>query len=75
MSSVQLSENLYNNLKQDHVWDHREVVFLAHSLGGILVEEMLHPPPLRRRAKSGSSSPTEPPTTGSTASLAYRLAV
>jgi pimeloyl-ACP methyl ester carboxylesterase len=45
MSSLQLSDVLWNRLKQDHVWDHREVVFLAHSLGGILVEEMLlrHP--------------------------------
>ena len=45
MSSTQLAEILFTRLKQDHVWDHREVVFLAHSLGGILVEEMLlkHP--------------------------------
>jgi pimeloyl-ACP methyl ester carboxylesterase len=45
MSSVQLADTLFNRLRQDHVWDHREVVFLAHSLGGILVEEMLlrHP--------------------------------
>jgi pimeloyl-ACP methyl ester carboxylesterase len=45
MSSIQLADILFNRLKQDHVWDHREVVFLAHSLGGILVEEMLlrHP--------------------------------
>jgi pimeloyl-ACP methyl ester carboxylesterase len=45
MSSLQLADVLWNRLKQDHVWDHREVVFLAHSLGGILVEEMLlrHP--------------------------------
>jgi pimeloyl-ACP methyl ester carboxylesterase len=45
MSSVQLAELLWTNLKRDHVWEHREVVFLAHSLGGILVEEMLlrHP--------------------------------
>ena len=45
MSSVQLADILWNRLNQDHVWDHREVVFLAHSLGGILVEEMLlrHP--------------------------------
>ena len=45
MSSVQLAEYLWNNLRQNHVWDHREVVFLAHSLGGFLVEEMLllHP--------------------------------
>ncbi len=45
MSSVQLAEYLWNNLRQNRVWDHREVVFVAHSLGGILVEEMLllHP--------------------------------
>ena len=45
MSSVQLADILWNHLAQDHVWEHREVVFLAHSLGGILVEEMLlrHP--------------------------------
>jgi pimeloyl-ACP methyl ester carboxylesterase len=45
MSSVQLSEILWARLKQDHVWEHREVVFIAHSLGGILIEEMLliHP--------------------------------
>ena len=45
MSSVQLAETLWLRLKQDHVWEHREVVFVAHSLGGILVEEMLlrHP--------------------------------
>lgn len=45
MSSVQLADMLWARLKQDHVWEHREVVFIAHSLGGILVEEMLlrHP--------------------------------
>jgi pimeloyl-ACP methyl ester carboxylesterase len=45
MSSVQLADILWTRLKQDHVWDHREVVFIAHSLGGLLVEEMLlrHP--------------------------------
>ena len=45
MSSVQLAETLFAHLRQDHVWDHHEVVFIAHSLGGILVEEMLlrHP--------------------------------
>jgi pimeloyl-ACP methyl ester carboxylesterase len=45
MSSAQLADLLWNRLKQDRVWDHSEVVFLAHSLGGILVEEMLlkHP--------------------------------
>lgn len=45
MSSAQLSDVLFARLRQDHVWEHREVVFIAHSLGGILVEEMLlrHP--------------------------------
>lgn len=45
MSSIQLADMLWNRLRADHVWDHREVVFIAHSLGGILVEEMLlrHP--------------------------------
>lgn len=45
MSSVQLADMLWKSLRQAHVWDHREVVFVAHSLGGILVEEMLlrHP--------------------------------
>ena len=45
MSSVQLADILWARLNQDHVWEHREVVFIAHSLGGILVEEMLlrHP--------------------------------
>lgn len=44
-SSTQLSEILYQSLKKQHVWDHREVVILAHSLGGLLTEEMLlnHP--------------------------------
>ncbi len=50
MSSVQLSDVLWNRLKQDHVWDHHEVVFIAHSLGGILVEEML----LRHPAEAAS---------------------
>jgi pimeloyl-ACP methyl ester carboxylesterase len=45
MTSIQLADILWSRLQQDHVWEHREVVFLAHSLGGILVEEMLlrHP--------------------------------
>ena len=45
MSSVLLAEFLWKTLQKDHVWEHREVVFIAHSLGGILVEEMLlrHP--------------------------------
>jgi pimeloyl-ACP methyl ester carboxylesterase len=45
MSSTQLADTLWTKLRQAHVWEHREVVFIAHSLGGILVEEMLlrHP--------------------------------
>lgn len=45
MSSVQLADILWNHLEHDQVWQHQEVVFIAHSLGGILVEEMLlrHP--------------------------------
>jgi pimeloyl-ACP methyl ester carboxylesterase len=45
MSSVQLADILWTHLRHDHVWEHREVVFIAHSLGGILIEEMLlkHP--------------------------------
>jgi pimeloyl-ACP methyl ester carboxylesterase len=45
MSSVQLADILWTRLQRDHVWDHREVVIIAHSLGGILTEEMLlrHP--------------------------------
>ncbi|GGH08341.1 esterase/lipase family protein [Silvibacterium dinghuense] len=44
-STQQLSEILYRSLQAQHVFDHREVVFLAHSLGGLLTEEMLlnHP--------------------------------
>ena len=45
LSSVQLSEILYQGLKRQGVWDHSEIVFIAHSLGGIVTEEMLlnHP--------------------------------
>ena len=44
-SSAQLAQILYESLKRQRVWDHREIVFIAHSLGGILTEEMLlsHP--------------------------------
>jgi pimeloyl-ACP methyl ester carboxylesterase len=44
-STEQLSQILWQGLKQKKVWEHREVVFIAHSLGGILTEEMLinHP--------------------------------
>ncbi len=45
LSTVQLAQILYQKLKQQRVWDHREVVFISHSLGGIVTEEMLlsHP--------------------------------
>jgi len=45
LSSAQLSQILWQGLKSQGVWEHREVVFIAHSLGGILTEEMLleHP--------------------------------
>ena len=45
LSTEKLSQILYQRLKAQRVWEHREVVFIAHSLGGILTEEMLlnHP--------------------------------
>jgi pimeloyl-ACP methyl ester carboxylesterase len=45
LSTQQLSEILWQRLKQQRVWEHREIVFIAHSLGGIVTEEMLlnHP--------------------------------
>ncbi len=45
LSTTKLAQILYDRLQAQHVWDHREVVFIAHSLGGILIEEMLlnHP--------------------------------
>jgi pimeloyl-ACP methyl ester carboxylesterase len=45
LSTNQLAELLYQGLKQKRVWEHREIVFIAHSLGGLLTEEMLlnHP--------------------------------
>jgi pimeloyl-ACP methyl ester carboxylesterase len=44
-STEQLAQILFERLNQQKVWEHREVVFVAHSLGGILTEEMLlrHP--------------------------------
>jgi Putative serine esterase (DUF676) len=44
-STVQLSEILWHDLQRQKVWDHQEVVFIAHSLGGLITEEMLlnHP--------------------------------
>ncbi len=44
-STVQLSEILYQGLKRQRVWEHGDIVFIAHSLGGLLTEEMLlnHP--------------------------------
>lgn len=45
LSTTQLAQILWKGLKQQKVWDHREVVFITHSLGGIVTEEMLlnHP--------------------------------
>ena len=45
LSTVQLSEILWKELERQNVWEHSEIVFIAHSLGGILTEEMLlnHP--------------------------------
>jgi len=45
LSTVQLSQMLWQRLQAQRVWEHREIVFIAHSLGGILTEEMLlsHP--------------------------------
>lgn len=45
LSTVQLSEILWQNLKRQRVWEHQDVVFIAHSLGGLITEEMLlnHP--------------------------------
>ena len=45
LSSVQLAQILYQKLQSQGVWSHSEIVFIAHSLGGILTEEMLlnHP--------------------------------
>lgn len=45
LSTVQLSEILWQGLQRQRVWEHQEVVFIAHSLGGLLTEEMLlnHP--------------------------------
>jgi pimeloyl-ACP methyl ester carboxylesterase len=45
LSTSQLSQILWEGLKRQGVWEHREVVIIAHSLGGILTEKMLlnHP--------------------------------
>lgn len=45
LSTAQLSELLWQDLNRHRVWEHQEVVFIAHSLGGLLTEEMLlsHP--------------------------------
>ncbi len=44
-STTQLAQRLWQQLKDNRVWEHREVVFIAHSLGGLITEEMLlnHP--------------------------------
>lgn len=45
LSTAQLAQILWQGLKRQRVWEHRDVVFIAHSLGGIVTEEMLlnHP--------------------------------
>jgi pimeloyl-ACP methyl ester carboxylesterase len=45
LSTVQLADILWQGLNRQKVWEHQEVVFIAHSLGGLLTEEMLlnHP--------------------------------
>lgn len=45
LSTAQLAQILWQGLQRKHVWEHREVVIIAHSLGGIVTEEMLleHP--------------------------------
>jgi pimeloyl-ACP methyl ester carboxylesterase len=44
-STAQLGELLYQSLNKQGVWEHHDIVFIAHSLGGLLTEEMLlnHP--------------------------------
>jgi pimeloyl-ACP methyl ester carboxylesterase len=45
LSTVQLAEILWKRLKDQRVWEHGDIVFITHSLGGIVTEEMLlnHP--------------------------------
>jgi pimeloyl-ACP methyl ester carboxylesterase len=45
LSTEQLAQILWQRLQQQGVWRHQEIVFINHSLGGILTEEMLlkHP--------------------------------
>lgn len=44
-STDKLAQILFDGLKKKGVWEHKEIVFIAHSLGGLLTEEMLlnHP--------------------------------
>jgi len=44
-STAQLAEMLWQSLNKQGVWQHHDIVFIAHSLGGLLTEEMLlnHP--------------------------------
>jgi pimeloyl-ACP methyl ester carboxylesterase len=45
LSTAQLAQLLWQGLDKQGVWKHKEVVFITHSLGGLLTEEMLlsHP--------------------------------
>ncbi len=40
-SISQLSRKLSGALKDNHVWDYQKVIFVAHSMGGIVVREYL----------------------------------
>lgn len=49
-STSQLADILWKSLNANGVWNHDEVVFVAHSLGGLITEEMLlaHPESAKR---------------------------
>src|ERR1700761_5128549 len=40
-STRQLADRFWKQLKDNRVLDHREIVFITHSLGGLITEEML----------------------------------
>lgn len=41
MTIDEIVANLDNRLEADHVFDHRDVIFVAHSLGGLVVQRFL----------------------------------